>query len=115
MESGYYVYVVSWPGHHSLKVGYSGHRRARVARYVSKRGGQLHLNVHFDTCTKALDHEELVSRALRRQWPLDRFSSAAEAAPMLGGRGSGWTECMWVPDSDTHYAVALAERMMFGE
>ena len=107
----FYVYFVSWPGNGIVKVGYASHRRARIARYVSKRGGHLHMIVGFSTHEEAFHREHLALSALRSTWPR-RFSSAIEAEPFLGLRGSGWTECLSIPDADVDRAALIVKEVL---
>lgn len=106
-----YVYFVAWPGHDVAKVGYAGSLQSRISRYTSKRGGRLLWHRRFDHFADAFAAEELISRALGDLW-LNAFTSRTAAEPLLGLRGSGWSECLRIPDAEWSDALHVIEDVM---
>lgn len=91
------VYIVYWPGLHTVKAGYSSRRRWRA---FLKRGAQIVDCVPFGNSTDAFEFESLILRRLKTVGT-PAFSSALHAEPHLGGRGGGWCECYRLPDGIT--------------
>ena len=108
-----FVYLTAWPGLGIVKFGFTGHLRTRTARYTSKRGGVVLWSREFPTVDDGFRAEDLARTALRRKWPR-AFTERGAAADLLGGRGSGWTECLSVPDHRYQDAVDTIEEALNG-
>jgi len=85
-----FVYLVHWPQARFTKVGFTTSSR-RWQHFVG-RGEEL-LGVIETTGMGALETERSMHRTLRRRGLPSAFASKADAAPYLGQRGGGWTEC----------------------
>ena len=102
------VYIVGWPDHALIKVGYSGDWRCRTGRY-SSRGAVIYSLTFFDSPGVAFGAEG-VAATVTAHAGTAAFDSRDVATPFLGGKGSGWTECFRI-DSDKHQdVVAMVER-----
>lgn len=99
-----YVYFVHWPDRDVVKVGYTGRLRQRVSRYTSKRGGRLLATETFDGYMAAFGAEDRAGRAIAKRWGR-AFTNRWQAEPLVGQRGSGWTECFIVPSADITEAL----------
>ena len=105
---GAFVYLVAWPHIGVLKAGFAGNLRERTARYICKRNGRVVRAWWFPTQGAAIFAEQRADGVLRSAWR-PAFSTALDAVPYVGGRGSGWSECYKVPTVDFARAVNAVE------
>lgn len=108
---GAHVYFVTWPGRGVAKVGYAGRLQPRISRYTSKRGGVLVESWEFAHFADAFACEDAMSSALREHYDKS-FSCREEGEPLLGLRGSGWTECLNIPDQEIAFALSILEEVV---
>ena len=102
------IYVVHWGHVGIVKVGFSGDWRERTGAYVT-RGGELRSLTFFDSVESAFGAEILAMETL---WQMctAAFAKKAEAASLLGRRGSGYSECALVHTDLIDGLVSTIER-----
>lgn len=90
-------YVIGWRDHDLVKVGTTTLGRRRYGMFLARGGEVLDLR-NYKSCGD-LDAELSLQSVLDDHWPR-AFASRHEAAPFLGNKGSGWTECFRIPTHD---------------
>lgn len=103
------AYLVAWPQHDVMKAGYSAHRRWR---YFEIRGALVLGVWRFESIDEAFAAEDALDRCLRGLGGGRAFTSAAEAAPIIGNGGGGYLECITVPAAAIGHAAEHCYRAL---
>lgn len=104
------IYLVHWPAPGFFKVGFAVDDRHWRA-YCGTRGGQLVATLTPQT-ESATVVEPRIHEELRAAGVVRAFTTKAAAAPYLGHRGAGWTECYvgdWRPVVDAFVSYSARE------
>lgn len=83
------VYMVAWPDLNIVKVGYSYVQRWKP--FVARGGILIGVEEFEDTAGAFLREDDLAW--LMAEISERAFDHKAQAAEILGNKGSGWTEC----------------------
>ena len=100
------LYIVGWSEEGVVKAGVTMNGRQRFGPFLARGAEMLHLEAFEAGGDVAA--EQRVHDALSARWPR-AFASKAEAAPLLGRKGSGYLECYRVPYAEWHSALRIAK------
>lgn len=102
------TYLVGWPGQGVVKAGSTTTGRPRYGAFLSRGAQMLHL-VAFPFGGD-IDMERRVHAEIAERWPR-AFDCKEDAAPYLGGSGSGYLECYRAPASDWGALIDLMKEV----